>query len=236
MTDGIPWKQHGDAGGGYPYCTRSLKGPTDHPVWNDGISLYLPYYTPEPANRSCSDDAHLIVHSIYQRLSVEKLWEHIQPPESKITRPELREEAKERFLRRWKKLQEGPNSMAEQQFYNRWSARCEPHLEVKVSADLSPCFTALLTRQLPFQVYFTDGGKKDVLVGSVSVPLTDLQDTFLHDLWLNLHPCTKLPAPRTEAQQRFLDKWVRSEVWGSVHLLIHKSKRENVPATLRSTD
>lgn len=38
MSDGVPWRQHCDAGGGYPYRTRSLKGAIDNPTWNDGIS------------------------------------------------------------------------------------------------------------------------------------------------------------------------------------------------------
>jgi hypothetical protein len=63
------------------------------------------------------------------------------------------------------------------------------------------------------------GGRRDGLVGSVSVPLCDLQDGLMHDLWLNLRPNAKW------AQQLGM--------WGSVHLVIQKSKKPHVRVSCR---
>jgi hypothetical protein len=82
------------------------------------------------------------------------------------------------------------------------------------------------------------GGRRDGLVGSVSVPLCDLQDGLMHDLWLNLRPNANLPAPRNAAEQRSmnLDKWAQHSelgMWGSVHLVIQKTKKPHVRVPCR---
>lgn len=175
----------------YPYCTRAVKKEIDHPVWLDGVTF------------------------AYERLSVGKLWDQIQPRGERQD-PAQREEwnaAKAQFVKRWKKLQKGDRTPAQQAFFDMCRAKLEPNLEV--------------------EVYFTMGGRRDGLVGSVSVPLCDLQDGLMHDLWLNLRPNANLPAPRNAAEQRSmnLDKWAQHSelgMWGSVHLVIQKSKKPHL--------
>ncbi len=103
-----------------------------------------------------------------------------------------------------------PKSDAEKRFLERWRLLSEPKLQVKVYLTNPP-------------------GRKGVMLGSVEVPLASLADGgYLHDLWLNLQPCTKLPMPRNDAERKFLEKWTCSEIWGSIHLLIQKNSKEKV--------
>ena len=153
--------------------------------------------------------------SAYERLSVGKLWDQIQPRGERQD-PAQREEwnaAKAQFVKRWKKLQKGDRTPAQQAFFDMCRAKLEPNLEVEVRHTQSHTFTAH-THHTHTQVYFTMGGRRDGLVGSVSVPLCDLQDGLMHDLWLNLRPNAK---------------WSQQlGMWGSVHVVIQKSKKPHV--------
>ena len=161
--------------------------------------------------------------SAYERLSVGTLWDQIQPRGERQD-PAQREEwnaAKAQFVKRWKKLQKGDRTPAQQAFFDMCRAKLEPNLEVEVrhTHTIAHAHRTHSPHSPHTQVYFTMGGRRDGLVGSVSVPLCDLQDGLMHDLWLNLRPNAKW------AQQLGM--------WGSVHLVIQKSKKPHVRVSCR---
>jgi len=94
-----------------------------------------------------------------------------------------------------------------------------------ISLPARPFLTSIL---LTAQVYFASGGgKKDILIGKASVLLANLEEDFLHDMWLHLRPSVK-ERSQNEAERRFLEKWEKSDLLGSVHVLIQKSRNERV--------